>query len=81
MFFSSKPRPPRNLDPFWDPFFDVFSQASPRSQTLFSLAEQLQEVSSHDTESIIKLLEELENIPATVDLLRPGDVGCVFLLA
>ncbi len=54
-------------------------QASPRSQTLFSLAEQLQEVSSHDTETIIKLLEELENVPATVELLRPGGVVFSFL--
>jgi hypothetical protein len=44
--------------------------SSPRSSSLFSLAEQLQLQQGDEPRRIVEILEELERIPVTVELLR-----------
>ena len=44
--------------------------SSPRSSSLFSLAEQLQQLQDAEPRRIVETLEQLERIPVTVELLR-----------
>ncbi|CAL1168688.1 unnamed protein product [Cladocopium goreaui] len=51
--------------------------SSPRSSSLFSLAEQLQLQQGDEPRRIVEILEELERIPVTVELLRQTQLGVI----
>ncbi|CAE7500851.1 Tcea1, partial [Symbiodinium pilosum] len=52
-------------------------QMSPRSATLFRLAGELQTAPGADTAALLGILQELERIPATVELLRRTQLGII----
>ncbi|CAE7600211.1 zmpB [Symbiodinium sp. CCMP2592] len=50
---------------------------SPRSATLFRLAGELQTAPASDAPTLLGILQELERLPATVELLRQTQLGVI----
>ncbi|CAE7451616.1 unnamed protein product, partial [Symbiodinium sp. CCMP2456] len=50
---------------------------SPRSATLFRLAGELQTAPASDAATLLGILQELERLPATVELLRQTQLGVI----